>query len=248
MNQRSDVDGRMRGAVVITQPTLRSMLAIMMTAMGASNVFIGCATTPPPATASVSDPAGRVPADLAIEINVTPGRGVGERAKVEERAARFIVFPDGSLHGESDRVPPEGLRPARVRRLAREQMVDVWLTLSAAGFVDPALADTRGNVQLIEPSAGEVLATLMVHADGKRFGFVRFYKPGGDDEQAIRSVIRSIASLAWSSDEALAETAELPIRHDLGPDPYARFTAPLTTPAADVNKSNAIKNKPSGTQ
>ena len=184
MNQRSDVDGRMRGAVVITQPTLRSMLAIMMTAMGASNVFIGCATTPPPATASVSDPAGRVPADLAIEINVTPGRGVGERAKVEERAARFIVFPDGSLHGESDRVPPEGLRPARVRRLAREQMVDVWLTLSAAGFVDPALA----------------------------------------------------------------ETAELPIRHDLGPDPYARFTAPLTTPAADVNKSNAIKNKPSGTQ
>ncbi len=238
----------MRGAIVNMQRTMPSLMVLMAVTIGASVMLIGCATLPPAALATVSDPAGRVPADLAIEINVTPGRGVGERAKVEERAARFIVFPDGSLHGESDHVPPQGLRPARVRRLAREQMVDVWLTLSAAGFVDPALADTRGNVQLIEPSAGEVLATLVVHADGKRFGFVRFYQPGGDDERAIRSVIRSIASLAWSSDEALAETAELPIRHDLGADPYARFTPAQTPAPAATEKSTTTPSKPSGTQ
>jgi hypothetical protein len=182
-------------------------------------------------SAAETDPVGRVPADLWLEIDVSPGRGVEDRAKVEERAARFVLLPDGALHGESDRVPHDGLRPARVRRLSREQMVDVWTALASAGFTDAAFADTRGNVKLMEPGVGEVLATLELHADGDRFCFVRRYKPGGDEEQAMRRVIRSIASLAWSSDEALAETAELPLRYDLGSDPYARFVKPSSTPS-----------------
>jgi hypothetical protein len=75
-----------------------------------------------------------------------------------------------------------------------------------------------------------VLATLEVHADGERYVFVRRYQPGGDDQPAMRRMVRSIASLAWSSDEALAETAELPLRYDLGSDPYARFAKPAVTP------------------
>ena len=187
---------------------------------------------------ATSDPVGSVPSDLWIEVDVSPGRGVKDRAKIEERAARFVLLPDGSLHGEADRVPHDELRPARVRRLSREQMVDVWSTLRSLGFADAGFADTRGNPKLVEPAAGEVLATLEVHANGERFVFVRRYQPGGDDQPAMRRMVRSIASLAWSSDEALAETAELPLRYDLGSDPYARFAKPAVTPPSTNSSTN----------
>jgi hypothetical protein len=192
-------------------------------------------------SAGAVDPVGRVPTDLWLEIDVSPGRGVDARAKIEERAARFVLLPDGALHGEADRVPHDGLRPARVRRLSREQMVDVWTTLRAAGFASAEFADITGNPKLVEPNAGEVLATLEVHADGERFAFVRRYVPGSDDQPAMRRVVRAIASLAWSSDEALAESAELPLRYDLGPDPYARFArpAPKAGEASDAAKASS---------
>ena len=207
----------------------------------------GCASAPRSDEAPVAadavvrdaaDPVGRVPTDLWLEIDVSPGRGVDARAKIEERAARFVLLPDGALHGEADRVPHDGLRPARVRRLSREQMVDVWTTLRASGFANAEFADTLGNPKLVEPNAGEVLATLEVHAAGERFAFVRRYTPGGDDQPAMRRMVRSIASLAWSSDEALAESAELPLRYDLGADPYGRFTRPgAAAPATPAGAS-----------
>jgi hypothetical protein len=192
----------------------------------------GCASTQ---RSAAEDPIGRVPGDLWIEVDVSPGRTVSDRAKVEERRARFVLLPDGSLHGESDRVPEDRMRPARVRKLSREQMADIWGLLASAGFTDSALADTRGNVKLLEPAAGEILATLEVHADGERFAFVRRYAPGGEDQPALRRAIRAIASLGWASDEALAESAELPLRYDLGPDPYARF-APAAGQATEAPK------------
>lgn len=172
------------------------------------------------------DPAGSVPGDLTVEVSVKPGRGVTDRAKVEERAVRFVLLPDGSLHGETDAALADSVRPARARRLAREQMADVWTMLRSAGFADGSLAETRANPSLIEPDAGRILATLEIHANGERFAFVRRYEPGGEDEAAMRRVVRSLASLAWASDEALVESAELPKRYDLGVDPYARFAKP----------------------
>ena len=188
--------------------------------------LVGCAS--PARSTGAEDPIGRVPSDLWVEVDVSPGRTVTDRAKVEERRARFVLLPDGSLHGETDRVPEDRMRPARVRKLSREQMADLWGILASSGFTDPALADTRTNVKLLEPAAGEILATLEVHADGERFAFVRRYTPGGEDQPALRRAIRAIASLGWASDEALAETAELPLRYDLGSDPYARFSQPAS--------------------
>jgi hypothetical protein len=218
-------------------PAWAAAVVLLSTALPA-----GCASAPKsddvPSVMGVSDPVGEVPTDLWLEIDVSPGRGVDARAKIEERAARFVLLPDGALHGEADRVPHDGLRPARVRRLSREQMVDVWTTLRASGFASAEFADTLGNPKLVEPTAGEVLATLEVHADGERFAFVRRYTPGGDDQPAMRRMVRSIASLAWSSDEALAESAELPLRYDLGADPYGRFARPGTaSPAASAGTS-----------
>ena len=189
----------------------------------------GCAATDAERTRAASsavDLVASAPADLWLEIRTSPGRGVVDRPKVEERAARFVLLPDGSLHGETDRVPAVGARPARLRRLSREQMGDVWSLIVSAGFADPALADTRGNPALVEAGAGEVLATLEVHAEGERYAFVRRYAAGSEQEKALRGVIRAVASLGWASDEAFAEFAELPLRYDLGADPYARFAKP----------------------
>jgi hypothetical protein len=228
-------------AILVVASTFGSLVGCA--SQSATTATTATPATVSPATASTgssatSDPVGSVPSDLWIEVDVSPGRGVKDRAKIEERAARFVLLPDGSLHGEADRVPHDELRPARVRRLSREQMVDVWSTLRSLGFADAGFADTRGNPKLVEPAAGEVLATLEVHANGERFVFVRRYQPGGDDQPAMRRMVRSIASLAWSSDEALAETAELPLRYDLGSDPYARFAKPAVTPPSTNSSTN----------
>lgn len=213
---------------------------LVFVALGACMaVPVGCASTDADRASSggaAVDPLAAAPADFWLEIRTSPGRGVANRPKVEERATRFVLLPDGSLHGETDRVPEPGARPARLRRLSREQMGDVWSLLVSAGFADPALADSRGNPALLEAAAGEVLATLEVHADGERYAFVRRYTAGGEQEKALRGVIRAVASLGWASDEAFAEFAELPLRYDLGPDPYARFAAPAANaaPAGDA--------------
>ena len=210
---------------------MRPLAAVVAAALVAAALapagLMGCSS--PARARGGDDPIGSVPSDLWVEVDVSPGRTVADRAKVEERRARFVLLPDGSLHGETDRVPEDRLRPARVRKLSREQMADLWGILASSGFTDPALADTRTNVKLLETTAGEILATLEVHADGERFAFVRRYTPGGEDQPALRRAIRAIASLGWASDEALAETAELPLRYDLGADPYARFAQPAAT-------------------
>ena len=217
----------LRGAAFRWFVPVRSVVtatgAVALAAASAMLPASGCASAPPMVANAAVDPAGRVPSDLWLEVVVRPGRGVADHARVEERPARFVLLPDGTLHGETDRLPPAGARPARVRRLAREQMADVWNALVSAGFSGARYADDFGNVALLTPNAGEVLATLEVHADGERFAFVRRYTPGGETETAMRRVVRSLAALAWASDEALAESAELPIRYDVGADPYARF-------------------------
>ena len=102
-------------------------------------------------------------------------------------------------------------------------MTELWSVLVASGFASDASSEARGNVALLEPAAGEVLATLELHANGERLTYARRYRPEDEREQAMRAVVRAVASLAWASDEALVESAELPTRYDLGADPYARF-------------------------
>jgi len=226
--------------------------APLATALLACRLATGCESTPHSATTApqgtVVDPAAGVPSDLWLEATVRLGRGVETSARVEERAARFVLLPDGALCASTDRVGSEGrlpaARPPLVRRLAREQMSDLWSSLVAAGFTDASIADTRGNVALLQPDAGEILVTLELHARGERFAFVRRYRLGDEAEPATRRIVRAIASVAWASDEALAESAEVPQRTDLGPDPYARFAPrPASQPAAQPASQPAEQGK-----
>ena len=94
-----------------------SLAALLVAAALAPACLTGCSS--PARTQGEGDPIGGVPSDLWIEVDVSPGRTVSDRAKVEERRARFVLLPDGTLHGETDRLPPADRRPARARRLAR---------------------------------------------------------------------------------------------------------------------------------
>ena len=186
-------------------------------------VSSGCRSMPARVQETASDPAGHVPDDLSVDLAVRIGFGVGEHARIEERNVRLVLLADGTLCAATERVPSDGTRPPRVRRLSREQMTELWSMLVASGFASDSSAEARGNVALLKPEAGEVLATLELHANGERLTYARRYRPEDEREQAMRAVVRAVASLAWASDEALVESAELPTRYDLGVDPYARF-------------------------
>lgn len=200
------------------------MAAVLLGSLVAIAAAPGCASASE-RPSRTSDPLGQVPTDFWLEVRVQPGAGVDGRAKVEERAVRFVLLPDGSLYGETDVASDPGARPPRLRVLSREQMAEVWQVLSNSGFASPRLADTRGSVRGFAPRPNEIVTTLELHARSERFAFARRYAPGGDDQIALRKAVRTIAALGWASDEQLAESAELPLRYDMGPDPYARFAS-----------------------
>lgn len=175
-----------------------------------------------------TDPLGALPQDFAIELAVEVGRGVDVSPRAEERAAVYVLLADGSLHAEAEIAPLKGKRPARVRRLSREQESDLWRLVVDGGFGSASTSDSLGNVWTETPSAGTILVKVRVSANGQRWCFLRQYTPATEDERAVRRLTRALASLAWMSDEPLAETAEFPMRYDLGADPYASLKSPPT--------------------
>ena len=216
---------------------VRSSLMVSFLFAGAPIVSIasmlsssGCASTPPPtadlASEAETDRLGALPRDFSIELAVEVGTGVAVSARAEERAAVYALLADGSLHAEADISQLKGKRPARVRRLSREQESDLWRLVVDGGFGESAKSDTRGNVWTEQPSAGTILVKVRVGANGERWCFLRQYAPATDDERAARRLTRALANLAWMSDEPLAETAEFPVRYDLGADPYASMQQP----------------------
>ncbi len=201
-----------------------------MAAFASLACTIGCASTEarPSGTAAAAaavDPLGTLPSDFSIELAVEVGRGVEVSPRAEERAAAYILLPDGSLHAEAEIAKLKGKRPARVRRLSREQESDLWRLVVDGGFGSSANSDSRGNVWTETPSAGSILVKVRIAANGERWCFLRQYAPATDDERALRRLTRALARLAWMSDEPLAETAEFPVRYDLGADPYAAMQA-----------------------
>lgn len=218
-------------------PSPRAALAAVLAVFPL--VSWGCQSAPARPTQAVPDPVGEVPADLSLDLWVRLGFGVGERARIEERNVRLVLLADGTLCAATERMPPDGTRPARVRRLSREQMSELWSALRASGFAGRSTAEARGNVALLEPGNGEVLATVELHANGERLAYASRYRPDDEREAAMRKLVRSVASVAWASDEALVESAELPTRYDLGSDPYARFVPRTTIPVNAGEKDGA---------
>ncbi len=212
------------GSATVTR-MLRSASLLLVLLLAGVGFASGCASSPPAvenANAALSaDPLGALPRDFSMELEVEIGRGVEVSGRVEERPGVYVLLADGSLHAETEVAPPKGKRPARVRRLSQEQESDLWRIVMDGGFGSHTQSDSLGNVWMETPSAGTILVKVRISANGKRWCFLRQYAPSTEEERGVRRLTRALASLAWASDEPLAETAEFPVRYDLGPDPYA---------------------------
>ncbi len=201
----------------------------------------GCQSTPPAtelgtpeasaqpvAAVTSADPFGPLPSDLTIDMTILPGWELRNRSEAQLVRSKYIVFPDGSLHADNGRSITVLTRPGLVRRLSRESMSDLWLVLQQTGFAEVTAADFEGNPALLAPTNTTVLTILTVRAQGQIGTFVR-RTDGDSTDAAMTRVGRSLALLAWATDDPAAETMVMPRRYDLGPDPYARFR-PMVIP------------------
>lgn len=184
----------------------------------------GCAA--PPATPLAEDPAlGALPVDLAIDVTILPGQGVGAFSEAHRVRAKYILFPDGSLHGDEGASMGVLVRPALARVLTREEMADVWFVARETGFAELDAAEFDGNPAFLSPARDELLTILTVTAEGRTRTFVRRSAPA-DVDASTRRMVRTLAALAFASDEPGFDRVIMPLRYDLGPDPYRRFLPP----------------------
>jgi hypothetical protein len=219
--------------------SLHGGIATLLAFSAAIALPMGCASSgsnlgepaEPAAAAAVpgerSDALPTLPDDLTIDLTVLPGADYRDAtqpafAKSHIVQSKYILFPDGSLHGDRGRTMSVLTRPARIRTLSRETVADLWGLLDSAGFT--ALEETgfRGNPALLAPGPSEVLTVLSVRAEGVQGTFIR---RGAIDalDPAMTRVVRAIARLAWTTDDPPIEAFVQPIRYDLGDDPYARY-------------------------
>ena len=209
----------------------------------------GCASPPEGADSAL---ATAMPEDLVIDSTVLVGnrlrfdmeRAGGMGWPVHLRPSRAIVMPDGGLRSELGAPLGVDERPGITRQLYREQVVTLWRTLAEYGFQRPEPGDERGNPALLEPADGEVIQVLTIRANGESWSIVRRFTPTikkdgtlpdrgnatGEDPR-LRAFLRRLLALAWASDLPPEGLFAVPERYDFGPDPWARYRQPESTPA-----------------
>lgn len=195
----------------------------------------GCASKPASSGAVAVDPVfGSVPGDLTIDVTILPGRNIGRYDAAHLQRSRYILFCDGSLHGDVG--PSVGVltRPGAVRTMTHEEMADLWLVARRTGFADLDRSEFDGNAALLTAGPNEVLVIVSIVAEGRTGTFIRRTPPAEMDPDT-RGFLRALADLAWSSDAAALERVIIPLRYDMGPDPYRRFLppAPIRPPAGE---------------
>lgn len=174
--------------------------------------------------AAIEAPAladGRFPADFTLDVTVLLGPGAAERLGVQDRQAKYVLFPDGSLHSDASPFIDASTRPGRVRWLYEDQVQYLWGVCAQLGFTDADRANGPPNPDLVRAVRGERVALLTLRADGRTWTWVR--RAVGDEEldaAAVR-VIRALAVLSWLPDWRADDL--LPERYDYGPDPYAAY-------------------------
>jgi hypothetical protein len=230
------------------------------TAMASGSPASNPVVVNPPNTDSAATPdrfdvLGNVPDDFTIDLTILPGVDARKHSEAHLAQGKYILFPDGSLHGDRGRGLGFLTRPARARTLSREAMSDLWLLLQQTGFdaretpsdsnvgeglgtesIAVATAQTAtqgafsGNPALLAPGPTEVLTILSVRSGGNATTYLRRTSAELPDP-ALTRVVRAIAGLAWASDVSSDGTDIQPIRYDFGPDPYLRYRQVTTIPS-----------------
>ena len=137
---------------------------------------------------------------------------------------KMIVFPDGTLLADFGPTVNTRVRPGVARVLYQRQLFEMWDVAKKLGFADPALADFSANPYLVEAQPNEIVYIMTFAASNDRWTFVRRFEGTSQPDPASEVWVKVLAQAAFATD--LKVNADLPIRYDFGPDPYAWFKPP----------------------
>jgi len=164
---------------------------------------------------------GSFPADFGLDVTVLLGPGAQESLEAQDRQAKYIVLPDGSLHSDASPFIDVSTRPGRARWLYEDQMQFLWSLCTQTGFAEERDANGPPNPDLLAARRGERLVILTLRADGRTWSYVR-RAPGTEPmDPAAARLVRALAILSWVPDYRPEDVA--PERYDFGPDPYAVY-------------------------
>ncbi|MEI6273251.1 MAG: hypothetical protein WCQ03_07255 [Phycisphaerae bacterium] len=195
---------------------MKAALVLLTTLLIHGALACGCAAPAP-------DPLA-TPTQLTFDVTILKGDKVPFRSEAWLRPGKMIVFPDGTLLADFGPSVNTRVRPGVARVLYQRQVFEMWDVAKKLGFSDPELADFAANPYLVEAQPNEIVYIMTFAASGDRWTFVRRFEGTGEPDPASEVWVKVLAQAAFATD--LAADADLPIRYDFGPDPYAWFKPP----------------------
>ena len=182
---------------------------------------LGCASTSPSTpTGANPDPFGSVPDDFSLDVTILTAE---DEPEAHRRTARYVLFPDGSLH--HDAVPGRGPNtlPAFTRRLDQTQLAELWSTVRTLGLADADGSDRIENFRRVNrPRSGHAYL-IAVTGDGSYWNYTRAVPEGSTLDPALTSLLRELAAVSWAEDAFDDRRLTAPVRYDFGPDPWAIY-------------------------
>lgn len=183
-------------------------------------LLTGCAASRP------EMPAGASPSDFSLDVAVLTQPA--DRS-LEDDSGSYRVEPDGSFwYRPPLRDGPDGAseepRDRLVRVLTMNEMAAVWDIVNQLGLDESAAEEAMGNLELVRPQPGERIYLAKIAAEGQHWAFARTLGGRGRDAQTpLADLAAVLADLSMEAREPGARTIGIPVRYDLGPDPYARY-------------------------
>ncbi|MCH2151845.1 MAG: hypothetical protein MK089_00705 [Phycisphaerales bacterium] len=192
------------------------ILSMLLTACSAPSGSAGA--TPSSSVPSTSLDTG-VPDDFSVDVTILTEED-GDAADL--RNARYVVFPDGTLHYAARAGAGPNTLPPIVRRLDRRQMDGLWRRARQLGLADPDRGEAPSNFNKVWiPWEGHIYLMALT-ANDQYWNFTRRIQPDQELDPAMRAFIRDLAALAWAEDERQDIKFDAR-RYDYGPDPYAVY-------------------------
>ena len=184
----------------------------------------------PPPRAPLPGDSVKVPDDFSVDITILSAQ---DGSAAESRTARYVLFPDGTLHYAARPGRGPNTLPPIVRRLSRTQVEAVWSRIRQLGLTEPAFADPVRNFRKVWPPVEGRIYLFAFTAGGQYWNFTRKVDPGAELDPALLAFLRTMGSLAWAQDTDLLPVKVKPRRFDYGPDPYAVYRANQAELAAE---------------
>ena len=181
-----------------------------------------------------------VPDDFSVDLTILTEE---EGSAADLRNARYVVFPDGTLHYAARPGAGPNTLPPIVRRLDRRQMDGLWRRARQLGLADAGLGETPSNFNKVwTPWEGHIYLMAMT-ANDRYWNFTRRVEPGEELDPAIRAFIRDLAALAWAKDDR--DNIKFDARrYDYGPDPYAVYRENARRLAEAADSDGATTDDP----